>query len=89
MLAQTLGRGELDIMRRAAIRYVVVDLRLARDLPVYGVLFEASEPDAWRHTTPIPLAALQKFDGLRGVTRIYDSGDIIIYDVRGLVDGAP
>jgi len=89
MLAQTLGRGELDIMRRAGIRYVVVDLRLARDVPVYKYWFESAEPDAGQHTTPIPLAALQKFDGLRGVTRIYDSGDIIIYDVRGLVDGAP
>lgn len=89
MLAQTLGRGQLDIMRQAGIRYVVVDLRLARDVPVYKYWFESAEPDAGQHTTPIPLAALQKFDGLRGVTRIYDSGDIIIYDVRGLVDGAP
>jgi hypothetical protein len=89
MFAQTLDPAMLDVMRRARIRYVVVDLRLARAPPVYGVYFERSEPDAGRHTTPIPLAALQKFDGLRGVTRIYDSGDIIIYDVRGLVDGAP
>jgi hypothetical protein len=89
MFAGRVGPAELDVMRRAGIRYVVVDLRLARDLPVFGVYFESAEPDAGRHTTPIPLAALQKFDGLRGVTRIYDSGDIIIYDVRGLVDGAP
>ena len=42
-----------------------------------------------RHTSPIPLAALQKFDTLKGVTRIYDSGDIVIYDMRGLVNAIP
>ena len=89
MFDQRVGPVELDVMRRGGIHYLVVDLRLARDLPVFSVYFESAEPDAGRHTTPIPLAALQKFDGLRGVTRIYDSGDIIIYDVGGLVDGAP
>jgi hypothetical protein len=89
MFAQTLGPGELDVLRRGDIRYIVVDLRLAYAAPIYKYDFESSEPDAGRHTTPIPLAALQKFDGLRGVTRIYDSGDIIIYDVSRLVDVTP
>jgi hypothetical protein len=86
MFNPTLTDVDLDLMRRAAIRYVVVDLRLSRDVPVYKYYFENAEPDAGRHTTPIPLASLQKFDGMDGVTRIYDSGDIIIYDVRALVD---
>jgi hypothetical protein len=89
MFAPTIGRSELDIIRRGNIHYVVVDLRLARDVPVYPYYFESAEPDAGQHTTPFPLASLQKFDGLPGVTRIYDSGDIIIYDVRGLVDVTP
>jgi len=84
-----LTRVDLDLMRRAKIRYVVVDLRMSRDLPVYKYYFENAEPDAGQHTTPVPLAALEKFDGLAGVTRIYDGGDIIIYDVRGLVDAVP
>jgi len=89
MFAPIIGRSELDTIQRGAIRYVVVDLRLASDVPIYKYYFESAEPDAGQHTTPIPLASLQKFDGLPGVTRIYDSGDIIIYDVSRLVDVTP
>ena len=32
--------------------------------------------------------SLQKFDSLPGVLRIYDSGNIIVYDVRGLTGGS-
>lgn len=89
MFAPIIGRSELDTIQRGAIRYVVVDLRLASDVPIYKYYFESAEPDAGQHTTPIPLASLQKFDGLPGVSRIYDSGDIIIYDVSRLVDVTP
>jgi len=89
MFAPRIGPEELDLLRRAAIRYVVVDFRLARDPPLYKYYFESAEPDAGNHTTPMPLASLEKFDALPGVARIYDSGDIVIYDIRGLVNGAP
>jgi hypothetical protein len=87
MFAPRIGPDELDLLRRAQIRYVVVDFRLARDPPIYKYYFESAEPDGGNHTTPMPLASLQKFDGLPGVARIYDSGDIVIYDIRGLVIG--
>jgi hypothetical protein len=89
MFSSTIGPGELDLLRRAAIRYIVVDFRLAKDPPVYSYYFESAEPGAGNHTTPMPLASLLKFDVLPGVTRIYDSGDIVIYDIRGLVNGVP
>jgi hypothetical protein len=86
MFAPAITSIELNVLRREQIRYVVVDLRISRDLPVVNVYFDVTEPDAGQHTVPFPLPALEKFDGLDGVTRIYDSGDIVIYDVRGLVD---
>jgi len=86
MFARTLGPNELSVMREARVRYVVVDLRLSTDLPAYPFYFESAEPDAGAHTEPIPVEALQKFEGRPGVTRVYDSGDIRIYDVGGLVD---
>jgi hypothetical protein len=89
MFRETMRQVDVDLLRTGAIRYVVVDLRLSRDIPVYKYYFESAEPDAGRHTKPLPLAALQKFDGLRGVTRIYDSGDIVIYDMRDVADVAP
>lgn len=49
-----------------------------------GFYFQMSEPGAYQHTVPIEPTALTKFNGLDNVDRIYDSGDIVIYDVRGL-----
>jgi hypothetical protein len=89
MFSARIGPDELDLLRRAAIRYVVVDFRLAQAPPIYSYYFESAEPGAGNHTTPMPLAALKKFDVLQGVTRIYDSGDIVIYDIQKLVIGAP
>jgi hypothetical protein len=86
MFARTLGPNELSVMREARVKYVVVDLRLSTDLPSYPFYFESAEPDAGAHAEPIPVEALQKFEGRPGVTRVYDSGDIRIYDVSGLVD---
>jgi len=86
MLDVTLTPADVDVLRRGGIRYVVVDLRLSRDIPEYSYLFEQAEPNAGNHTAPAPLAALQKWDSLPDVTRIYDSGDILIYDIRGFLD---
>jgi hypothetical protein len=86
MYARTLGPNLIDILRQGRIRYVVVDLRLAEDVPVYAYVFEQAEPGAGSHTAPMPLAALQKWDGLPGVHRIYDSGDLIVYDIQGYLD---
>jgi hypothetical protein len=86
MYAVTLDQTNLDVLRLGHIRYLVVDLRLTEDIPEYPYVFEQSEPDAGNHTAPMPLAAVRKWESLQGVTRIYDSGDIIIYDIGGLTD---
>jgi hypothetical protein len=86
MFARTLGPAEIAVMRAARIKYVIADLRLSTDLPAYPFYFESAEPDAGNHKVPIPIEALEKFEGRPGVSRIYDSGDIRIYDVSGLVD---
>jgi hypothetical protein len=86
MFARTLGPDQIDVMRQANVRYVIVDLRLSTDVPSYPFYFEQAEPDAGAHTTPIPIEALTKFEGRPGVLRVYDSGNIRIYDVQGLVD---
>jgi hypothetical protein len=89
MFSSRIGPDELDLLRRAKIRYVVVDFRLARDPPLYKYYFESAEPDAGNHTTPMPLESLLKFDTVPGIARIFDSGDIVIYDVRGVVNDVP
>ena len=62
------------------IRYVLIDQRLSQSLPASGQYFPI-DPDAYRYTHPLPLADLTKFDHTPGVARIYDSGNIVIYDL--------
>jgi hypothetical protein len=63
------------IARQQAVRYLFVDLRLTRDRAPDGSLFAetASCP------SPVPAADLSKFDAVPGMTRVYDSGNIIGY----------
>ena len=83
-----LGPGEVALLRRAKIRYLVVDLRLSHSLPLSGTYFAQTEPGAGQHTTPMSIQALTKFNTLPQVNRVFDSGDIVIYDVGELVDAS-
>jgi hypothetical protein len=73
-----------SLLQRGSVRYLVVDYRLTRALPWVGVYYDTGEPGALGHKTPIPRAAFAKFDRARRVPRVFDSGDIVIFDVRGI-----
>jgi hypothetical protein len=62
--------------------YLDVDLRMSREVPVGGKYFpdDIMEGD-WRY--PIDIARLAKFDNIPGISRIYDSGPVHFYDLRG------
>src|SRR6266849_2143129 len=81
-----LGPNEVTTLQRAKVRYLVVDLRLSRSLPQIGLYFEQGEDDAFQHTTPISREALTKFNTIPQVNCVFDSGDIVIYDVGGLTN---
>jgi hypothetical protein len=81
-----LGHDELSILKDARVQYLVVDLRLTRSLPLLGFYYEQSESGAYKHTTPISLQALTKFGAVTQINRVFDSGDIVIYDVGGTVN---
>ncbi|MCW1968712.1 MAG: hypothetical protein KIH69_011430 [Anaerolineae bacterium] len=66
------------------LHYISVDLRLTRLLPALGVYFDADEPDANAHSKPIPTEGMRKFEKEPTVNRIFDSGDIVMYDVHAL-----
>ena len=65
-----------------AIRYVWVDQRLSHALPVSGQYF-AVDPEAGKYKHPLSAADLDKFNKAQGVDRIYDSGNIVIYELPG------
>ena len=68
--------------RAQAVRYALVDWRLARSLPADGKYFPV-DPNAGKYTHPLPIHDLTKFGRIPGVSRVYDSGNIVIYDLRG------
>lgn len=65
-----------------ALRYVWVDLRLGKSLPVSGQYF-LDDPNAGKYKHPLSAADLEKFNNVPGVNRIYDSGNITIYELPG------
>jgi hypothetical protein len=78
------GPQEAATLRQAHIRYLVVDLRLSTSVPFYGFYFDDGEPGAFAYVRPISRADLTKFKAVPQLNRIYDSGDIVIYEVRAL-----
>jgi hypothetical protein len=75
------GAGVKTTLGQGNIQYIVVDNRLSTGLPRVGFYYDVSEPKAMHYITPIDPADLTKFDEAQNVNRIYDSGNIIIYDV--------
>ena len=71
---------DIALARRLGLRYVDVDRRLSTSLPRVGVYYETGEWGQGR-TAPVPSNALTKLDGYPGVLRVYDNGEIAIYDV--------
>ncbi len=83
--APTIGPYQRSLLRRAHVRYVVSDLRLATALPAFGSYYESGETHGRPHTQPISIQALTKYGATSGVDCVYDSGNIEIYDVGQLI----
>jgi hypothetical protein len=79
--AEKLGADEFYALARSDIDFLLVDLRLTTSPPRLGFYFEPWEETKGRALSP---EALLKFNDIDGITRIYDNGWIVIYDVRGL-----
>lgn len=85
-MAKDLWQVERDLLTRGKIRWITSDSRLSTSLPMLGIYFEPGEPNSNNHKAPLDLAALRKFDNVPNINRLYDSGDIVIYDA-GRVSG--
>lgn len=80
--APQLDPNEISLLRYGGIRYLVVDLRLSTSLPLLGFYFENDRP-----TAPMSSEALAKFSTVLPLNRLFDSGNIIIYDTGELTNG--
>lgn len=72
------------IIKEMKIQYLVVDIRITKELSTIGYYFESWEQTMFPFVPPINLFALEKFDYIPDISRVYDSGDIHVYDVGGI-----
>ena len=76
-----LPQWQWDFLRAQGIDYVVVDRRVASTDALTGYFYprasEADDPPIsnWQNVR-------QKYEGLPNSGRIFDSGDIVVYDIR-------
>ncbi|HEY3992972.1 MAG TPA: zinc ribbon domain-containing protein [Ktedonobacteraceae bacterium] len=80
------GSYEISLLQKGQIHYLLVDMRLSKGLPQDGYYFEAGEPNANAETAPLNPAYLTKFATVPGINRLFDSGNIAIYDTGGLIN---
>ena len=72
------------LLQQANVHYLLADMRLTRLLPLLGYYDEMNETDAFHRKAPIDAQAFAKFNTNSQANRIYDGGDIVVYDREGL-----
>jgi hypothetical protein len=77
---KALSLYDIYLIRKADIRYIVVDDRMAQGLPLYGTYIATGEP-----SRRLSSEELDKFATYPFIKRIYDNGPIQVYDVTGLL----
>jgi hypothetical protein len=75
---------ETELLADERIRYVLIDRRYISGDAMVGNYFTTPTSPAIRRFL-YPPVSYRKFDRLRRTSRVFDSGDIVIYDVRQLV----
>ncbi|MGW1564498.1 hypothetical protein ACWCQ1_49945 [Streptomyces sp. NPDC002144] len=71
--------------------YLIIDKRMATELPAIGVFFEPDEPFAHGEDNPITRQKLTRYDSLPWTTKVYDSDSYSIYrfDFDAIHDTVP
>jgi hypothetical protein len=90
-LSPDVGPRVREIVTKGGIQYLVVDRRLSTAPPVVGHYFDRGEKVRRGDAGDLPLdpQLLAKFDHDPSISRIFDSGNIQLYDVTGLAGTAP
>jgi len=83
-LSTSINDEDVSLLQQAHVRYLVADMRLTQSLPLLGFYYEMGESDAFHHKTPVAIQAFTKFSTAPQVNRVFDEGDIIVYDVGGI-----
>jgi len=81
-----IGPEETNLIKTTQLQYIVIDNRITQVRPILGFYFEDWEQLEVSYAQPVNLSVLEKFDFYPSINRIYDSGDIVIYDVKRIPD---
>lgn len=81
--SRTLQPADAQLAREESVRYVLVDRRLSQALPASGSYFTEDIENGRTYPHRLDPAGLDKFSHIAGVSRRYDSGNIVIYDLKG------
>jgi hypothetical protein len=87
MYAKNVDQSVINILRSTQARYVLFDHRTISWDQLAGVYFDRAGTNA--DTALFPPQVNGKFDQQSGVSRIFDSGNIVIYDVGALSGVVP
>jgi hypothetical protein len=78
---------QIELLRAAHVAYLAVDRRLAGGDNMTGYFFDLGR-DGAPAAELLPFEVYAKFDLLPEVSRIFDSGDLVLYDIRAWIDDA-
>jgi hypothetical protein len=70
------------LARKKRVSFIAVDRRIAKQRPGTGYYFQ-SEPNRDRHVAPLLNRSITKFNAIPGVSRVYDDGTIVVYEIVG------
>src|SRR5579859_2310237 len=80
---------QLQILQDVPIEYLAVDRRLVSADNMAGYFFDSGNQWPLPPYQLLPPSNYTKFEQLGQVSRIFDAGDLVIYDVRKLLSGTP
>jgi hypothetical protein len=81
-LTTTYTPGDRTLVKNKRITYVVADRRITEQLPAAGYYF-SPDPHQGNYKKPLAPASIDKFNSVPGVSRVFDDGTIVIYDLAG------
>jgi hypothetical protein len=74
--------GNRSLVKDRRITYVVADKRITEQRPASGFYF-SPDPHQGDYKKPLAPATIDKFNAVPGVSRVFDDGTIVIYDLAG------
>jgi hypothetical protein len=84
----TFGRTERTMIQKTGVRYILVDRREISWDHMTGIYFNRVVEDRYEDTELIDRRAYTRLDAQPNVSRLFDSGNIVIYNVGVFANGA-